>query len=84
MRSLTILWLEGDYKVGAARGKHGVYEKLIKRLFDIILSFFGLLLLSPVFVILADSRSSLNRNSFTVHELSDALILSSSSFKAES
>ncbi len=32
---------------------YGVYEKFLKRPFDFILSFFGLLILSPVFLILA-------------------------------
>lgn len=38
--------------VGESSHKAGVYERFIKRLLDIILSFFGLVLLSPVFLIL--------------------------------
>ena len=36
--------------VGESQHKNGVYEKYIKRLLDIILSFGGLVLLSPVFL----------------------------------
>lgn len=39
--------------VGASTHKAGFYEAVIKRLFDIILSFFGLLILSPVFLLLS-------------------------------
>ena len=39
--------------VGEATHKDGVYEKVFKRLFDIILSFGGLLVLSPVFLFLS-------------------------------
>lgn len=38
--------------VGDSRHKAGAYEKVFKRLFDIILSFGGLLVLSPVFLFL--------------------------------
>lgn len=38
---------------GETNHKAGVYEKYIKRCLDIILSFFGLLLLSPVFAVLS-------------------------------
>lgn len=36
--------------VGEARHRAGFYEKYAKRCFDIVLSFFGLILLSPVFL----------------------------------
>ena len=36
--------------VGDSKHKAGAYEKVFKRLFDIILSFGGLLVLSPVFL----------------------------------
>lgn len=39
--------------VGDSKHKAGVYEKVFKRLFDIILSFGGLLVLSPVFLFLS-------------------------------
>lgn len=39
--------------VGVTDHKAGVYEKIIKRCLDIVLSFFGLLLLSPVFAVLS-------------------------------
>ena len=39
--------------VGEAEHKAGVYEKVFKRLFDLILSFGGLLALSPVFLFLS-------------------------------
>lgn len=39
--------------VGEIRHKAGFYEAVVKRLFDIVLSFFGLVLLSPVFLVLS-------------------------------
>jgi O-antigen biosynthesis protein WbqP len=39
--------------IGDSKHKAGVYEKVFKRLFDIILSFGGLLVLSPVFLFLS-------------------------------
>ena len=39
--------------VGKTNHKAGLYEKVIKRCFDITLSFFGLVVLSPVFAILS-------------------------------
>ena len=39
--------------VGGSQHKAGIYEKYIKRILDIILSFSGLVVLSPVFLILA-------------------------------
>lgn len=39
--------------VKATDHKAGFYEMIIKRFFDIVLSFFGLLLLSPVFAVLS-------------------------------
>ena len=39
--------------VGESQHRAGVYEKYIKRMLDIILSFGGLVILSPVFLILA-------------------------------
>lgn len=39
--------------VGESQHKAGIYEKYIKRILDIILSFGGLVVLSPVFLILA-------------------------------
>ena len=39
--------------VGDSNHKAGAYEKVFKRLFDIILSFGGLLVLSPVFLFLS-------------------------------
>lgn len=39
--------------IGESNHKAGVYEKVYKRLFDIVLSFFGLVLLSPVFLFLS-------------------------------
>ena len=39
--------------IGDSEHKAGVYEKVFKRVFDVILSFFGLLLLSPVFIFLS-------------------------------
>ncbi len=39
--------------IGDSEHKAGVYEKVFKRVFDIILSFFGLLFLSPVFLFLS-------------------------------
>ena len=39
--------------VGEASHKAGIYEKVFKRLFDIVLSFGGLLVLSPVFLFLS-------------------------------
>ena len=38
--------------IGDTEHKAGAYEKIFKRLFDVILSFFGLLFLSPVFLFL--------------------------------
>lgn len=38
--------------IGDSEHKAGAYEKIFKRLFDVILSFFGLLFLSPVFLFL--------------------------------
>lgn len=38
--------------IGASSHKAGVYEKYIKRLFDVVLSFCGLVILSPVFLFL--------------------------------
>ena len=37
---------------GESSHRAGIYEAIIKRLFDIVLSFFGLVLLSPVFLFL--------------------------------
>jgi len=34
--------------VGEAEHKAGIYEKIVKRCFDVVLSFFGLVLLSPI------------------------------------
>ena len=39
--------------IGETDHKAGIYEKVFKRLFDIIASFFGLVLLSPVFLFLS-------------------------------
>lgn len=39
--------------VGKTTHKVGFYEAVVKRFFDIILSFFGLVLLSPVFLVLS-------------------------------
>lgn len=39
--------------IGDSEHKAGAYEKVFKRVFDVILSFFGLLLLSPVFLFLS-------------------------------
>lgn len=39
--------------VGNTDHKAGVYEKVVKRVFDVILSFCGLVILSPVFAVLA-------------------------------
>ena len=39
--------------IGDSEHKSGVYEKVFKRVFDVILSFFGLLFLSPVFLFLS-------------------------------
>lgn len=39
--------------VGTTDHKAGIYEKIIKRCCDIVLSFFGLVLLSPVFLVLS-------------------------------
>ena len=39
--------------IGETEHKAGIYEKVVKRLFDIILSFGGLVVLSPVFLILS-------------------------------
>ena len=39
--------------IGESKHKSGVYEKVFKRLFDIVLSFFGLVILSPVFLFLS-------------------------------
>ena len=39
--------------IGVTDQKAGFYEKVIKRVIDIVLSFFGLLLLSPVFAVLS-------------------------------
>lgn len=39
--------------VGESEPRHGFYEKVIKRILDIVLSFGGLVLLSPVFLIVA-------------------------------
>ena len=39
--------------IGDSNHKPGAYEKVFKRLFDIILSFGGLVVLSPVFLFLA-------------------------------
>lgn len=39
--------------IGAVDHKPSFYEKVIKRLIDIILSFFGLVILSPVFLVLS-------------------------------
>jgi len=38
--------------IGDSEHKAGAYEKVFKRVFDVILSFFGLLFLSPVFLFL--------------------------------
>ena len=38
--------------IGDSEHKAGAYERIFKRLFDVILSFFGLLFLSPVFLFL--------------------------------
>ena len=38
--------------IGDSEHKAGAYERIYKRLFDVILSFFGLLFLSPVFLFL--------------------------------
>lgn len=38
---------------GTAHHKAGFYEIIIKRLLDIILSFFGLVILSPIFLVLS-------------------------------
>lgn len=37
---------------GESNHRSGFYEKIIKRFFDIVLSFFGLVILSPVFLVL--------------------------------
>jgi len=39
--------------VGKAEHQAGFYEKIVKRLLDVVLSFFGLVLLSPVFILLS-------------------------------
>lgn len=39
--------------IGDSEHKAGAYEKVFKRVFDVILSFFGLLFLSPVFLFLS-------------------------------
>ena len=39
--------------VGEAKGKRSFYDKVIKRFIDIVLSFFGLVFLSPVFLVLS-------------------------------
>lgn len=39
--------------VGQSNHKPGAYEKFVKRVLDMLLSFFGLILLSPVFFLLA-------------------------------
>lgn len=39
--------------IGKTNHHAGIYEKLIKRLFDILMSFFGLVFLSPVFLVLS-------------------------------
>lgn len=39
--------------VGESEPRHGFYEKIVKRILDIVLSFGGLILLSPVFLIIA-------------------------------
>lgn len=39
--------------IGVTDHKQGLYEKVVKRCFDIVLSFFGLVLLSPVFLVLS-------------------------------
>ena len=39
--------------IGDSEHKAGAYEKIFKRVFDVILSFFGLLFLSPVFLFLS-------------------------------
>lgn len=39
--------------IGESEPRHGFYEKVIKRILDIVLSFGGLVLLSPVFLIVA-------------------------------
>ncbi|MCR4885551.1 MAG: sugar transferase [Clostridiales bacterium] len=39
--------------VGKAEHQAGFYEKIVKRLLDVVLSFFGLVLLSPVFFLLS-------------------------------
>ena len=39
--------------VGVVNHKSSIYEKVFKRAIDIVLSFFGLLVLSPVFLVLA-------------------------------
>ncbi|WP_081860854.1 sugar transferase [Butyrivibrio sp. AE2032] len=39
--------------IGESNHKAGAYEKVFKRLFDIVLSFFGLVILSPVFLFLS-------------------------------
>ena len=40
-------------EIGVANYKPSFYEKIIKRCFDIVLSFLGLILLSPVFLIIS-------------------------------
>lgn len=39
--------------VGVSNHRAGLYEKVFKRILDVILSFFGLVILSPVFVMLS-------------------------------
>ena len=39
--------------VGESEHNPGIYERFVKRVFDIILSFFGLVLLSPVFLFIS-------------------------------
>ena len=39
--------------IGTTNHSAGIYEKIVKRIFDIILSFFGLVILSPVFLVLS-------------------------------
>lgn len=39
--------------IGISEHKAGIYEKVIKRILDIVLSFFGLVILSPIFLFLS-------------------------------
>jgi len=40
-------------EIGPADGKRSLYDRIIKRIIDIVLSFFGLILLSPVLLVLS-------------------------------